>query len=350
MHCQKYTLNYFFRKEIDTACGFQENVNENFKSLRQSALGSSGQLVGKTSKVITANGLFYDKPVKLVTEFANIANDYYQTETRAVDFHTTPETARKQINEWVNNKTEGMITQILSRKDVPKTTQLVITNTLFFNGSWESGFDPKLTRSRPFIISDKKQIQIPTMYQKNNFSFRLPYRNQFRLPLSAQPNVIEIPYVGGSHRMIMLVSNEHITLEEIEKNLPTKYFKWRNNLSKDKLTLLMPKFQIDYQTDLIFPLRQMGINKAFQKSRANFQNMTHDRISFSKFLHRSKLIVDEFGTQAASSSALLGVLRMAQSRRSITFDVNRPFVFVIEDKKTGVHLFTGRITDPRSLT
>jgi len=54
--------------------------------------------------------------------------------------------------------------------------------------------------------------------------------------------------------------------------------------------------------------------------------------------------VDEEGTEAAAASIVIVVVGSQPEPPSITID--RPFIFLIRDQKTGTVLFMGRVLDP----
>ena len=66
-------------------------------------------------------------------------------------------------------------------------------------------------------------------------------------------------------------------------------------------------------------------------------------IFISDVIHKAFISVDEKGTEAAAATA---VIFERNSNPTPTFIANRPFLFVIRDRLTGVIIFMGRILDP----
>jgi serpin B len=62
-------------------------------------------------------------------------------------------------------------------------------------------------------------------------------------------------------------------------------------------------------------------------------------------LQQAYVSVDESGTEAAAATAVIGVGDAAPAN-PVTFQVNRPFFFVIRDIQTNTALFIGRVLDP----
>ena len=64
---------------------------------------------------------------------------------------------------------------------------MVLLNAVYFKGSWKSKFDESDTTKKPFYINNTSTIQVPTMYQKGNFSYK---------PLTeVNADVIGLPYI-----------------------------------------------------------------------------------------------------------------------------------------------------------
>jgi len=57
-------------------------------------------------------------------------------------------------------------------------------------------------------------------------------------------------------------------------------------------------------------------------------------------------IVDEAGTEAAASTAVIMPGGIEDDTSSVVVTLERPFVFVIRDIKTGTVLFVGRLVSP----
>jgi len=68
-------------------------------------------------------------------------------------------------------------------------------------------------------------------------------------------------------------------------------------------------------------------------------------IAISDAFHKTFIAVDEKGTEAAAATAVI-LVEYAPSPQ-IEFIADRPFLFLIRDRSTGVNLFAGRVVDPR---
>ena len=56
-------------------------------------------------------------------------------------------------------------------------------------------------------------------------------------------------------------------------------------------------------------------------------------------------LVNEEGTEAAAATAAV-IRSRSMSRPPKTFKADRPFIFLIRERATGMILFSGRVVDP----
>ena len=117
------------------------------------------------------------------------------------------------------------------------------------------------------------------------------------------------------------------------------------------VNLLMPKFGIDTRAGLVPILKAMGMRDAVNPGLADFSGVTGGRDMFiGEVIHQANIDVDEKGTEAAAATAVIGDTTggcgqpFAFKHKELRLD--RPFVYVIRDVRTGAILFMGRVLDP----
>jgi serpin B len=109
-----------------------------------------------------------------------------------------------------------------------------------------------------------------------------------------------------------------------------------------QMEILLPKLRLRNEVNLMDSLRALGITDAFAEGRADFSGIGGSKdCRLSVLVHESVLDLDEEGVVGAAATvgvvgrSLPGIVR-----------VNRPFIFVIRDNRSGVILFIGRVVDP----
>jgi serpin B len=82
---------------------------------------------------------------------------------------------------------------------------------------------------------------------------------------------------------------------------------------------------------------------------ADFSGMNGKRDLFiSAVVHKAFVDVNEEGTEAAASTAVVMSRSSARLEPVASFRADHPFVFLIRDRRTGSILFLGRVMNPNS--
>jgi len=284
------------------------------------------------SRLHLANALWGREGYRFRDEFLALQKRYYGAGLRTVDFANACDAARKTINLWVAKQTEQKIEELLRETDLDRSTALVLTNAIYFKGSWASRFDAALTRKRPFFIGKEKKVLAPTMSQRGSFA----------LAHCDGAQLIELPYEGERLSMVIVLPDGDSTLDDLEKSLTiSKLNRWIDGMVEETVSVSVPRFKVESRFDLAETLSSMGMTDAFVAAKADFSGMTGRKDLFiSAVVHQACVEVTEEGTEAAAATAV--VMRKGFAR----FDVNRPFVFFIGNSQTGSLLFAGRVVDP----
>jgi serpin B len=108
--------------------------------------------------------------------------------------------------------------------------------------------------------------------------------------------------------------------------------------------IYFPKFEFDTKYFMEENLKNLGIKKAFT-GNADFSGMTEaEQLYISSVIHQAYVKVDEKGTEAAAATAVfMGATARMPSK---IFKADHPFIFIIQEKKTGEILFVGKVVNP----
>jgi len=278
-------------------------------------------------KLNIANALWLAPDFEPFQEYVNIAKTYYDSEVETVNLVGD---GVDIINDWVKTKTEGKIEEILVPGSLTAQTRMVITNAIYFNGTWVMPFEEKRTSEQDFIVNAKKTVTVPMMSQTLFFNYT---KND-------QLFILELPYEGDRLSMLILLPNEIDGITSLEESLTAqKISQWKNDLFERKLQVQMPKFTMETDYDLIPGLKNLGINDAF--GPADFSGISNSGLYIAKAIHKAFVDVNEKGTEAAAATAIV----MDESAPP-TFRADHPFIFIIQDNETGIILFIGKVLDP----
>lgn len=289
-------------------------------------------------KLNIANSLWGQEGYKFLPEFTDLLGKNYGAGLRTVDFAREPDASVKKINQWVEEKTEDKIQDLLSTADIiPELTRLILVNAIYFNASWALPFEEDLTEDDYFNLPDGDRVLVPMMRQTEYLRHRV----------ADGYKAVMLPYNGRDLGMLIIMPDEG-EFEKFEKSFDTNIVnELQNQMSNDEVRLTMPKFAYESSFRLTDALANMGMPSAFG-SQADFSGMdgTHE-LFIGNVIHKAVVDVDEEGTEAAAATAVVmfGAAEMAEPE-PVVIRIDRPFIFLIRDFQTGTILFVGRVLNP----
>lgn len=279
-------------------------------------------------------------------DYLDLLARHYGTGLRTVDFVGAPEESRVAVNDWVEDATEGRITDLVPEGAITGLTRLVLADAIFFKANWLHPFDQGSTRGGTFHTASGDDVTVPMVQQEVRLAYadgdgwaaaRLPYVGAASMVLIA-PDQGRVDDVAGSL--------DATTLRELTAPFdPSRRQAWSDHI----VDLRMPRFEVASAVDLIPALQRLGIVDLFEPPTgdggADLTGMTDARELFvSGAFHQANVTVDEEGTEAAAATALV-ISRMSAPPR-VALHVDRPFLFFIQDDRTGAILFAGVVADP----
>ncbi len=285
----------------------------------------------------TANALWVEKTYPFLPEYTRVASQYYGASATNLDFIHGIESSRVTINTWVELQTNDKIKDLIPQGAIDSMTRLVITNAVYFKGRWAEQFNETFTKEEDFSTAENKKVKVRMMRLDET---RLNYSE------SGDLQVLELPYEGGDLSMLLLLPKDN-NLDALESSLSAKKLsELRASLHEETIYVYLPRFKFETTYDLGSKLSAMGMPTAFT-SAADFSGMDGTRdLSISEVIHKAFIEVNEEGTEAAAATAV--IIRTTSMPQYKTFRADHPFIFVIEEKKTGTILFVGRVADPTS--
>jgi serpin B len=283
-----------------------------------------------------ANALWGQQGDVFLPEFLKLIEANYGAALRQVDFRSTAQACRT-INAWVEEQTRDKIKDLLKPELLGPDTSLVLTNAIYFKGTWADPFPRNATRDEEFTIGTGVKARVPMMHRGG----RLGYLE------GESFQALEIPYAGNTLSMTILLPRKNDGLPELEKALTAaKLADWLAKLTPRRVDVALPRFKIEAAFELNDVLAAMGMPAAFDD--ADFSGMNGKRDLFiSAVVHKAFVDVNEEGTEAAAATGVVMTRAMAHVEPVTTFRADHPFVFLIREVRTGTILFLGRVADPR---
>ncbi len=325
-----------------------------------------------------ANALWGEQTFPFRPQFVQALQMAYGAVSFPVDFLQAPDTARLQINAWIEQQTKNRIRNMLPPGSVDWATRLVLTNAIYFKGNWDKPFQKQYTKTEDFTLFDGLQTPMQLMStqnpktedstmsaQKRHFRYvELMPDGTKREPVyideapgwALPPNpdgfqMLEIPYRGNTLSMVILLPRSHNAIHKLEHRLTAEALPtWLALLSLQEVHVYLPRFRMETSYSLTNTLSALGMPAAFQAG--GFTGISDapqaSELALSQVAHKAFVQVDEEGTEAAAASA--ATMRMVGLRLfspTPVFRADRPFLFLIRDSQTGAVLFLGRVMRPQ---
>ncbi|MDD3777973.1 MAG: serpin family protein [Patescibacteria group bacterium] len=298
----------------------------------------------------TGNALWAQYDYKFLEDYTSRVEKYYGGKVANLDFKTETEKSRQTINSFIEEQTNDRIKDLIPSGILDPMTRLVLTNAIYFKGTWEWEFDESDTREQDFKITSTNTVKIPMMYMK-------PDKTTFNYADLEKLQILELPYKGEKISMLILLpkqgedydyeTRERIvsdyTLKDIEIS-SEKLNEYKSQMKETKLdSISLPKFEFDTKYFMKDTLSAMGMPTAF--GAADFSGLDGTTsLQISQVIHQAFVKVDEKGTEAAAATSVI-MEKTAMMPRNV-FRADHPFIFAIQEKDTGNILFLGRMIDP----
>jgi len=296
------------------------------------------------------NSVWLQDNLNLKSNFSRDMNRILGATAENVDF--TDSSTTNHINQWVKERTAGLIPTIVESFD--PDTAIFIANALHFKDKWLYPFqDTHLNGDSlddiDFTLDDGTVIGVPMMLTKNE---DIEFGTIGEGVTLAQ--VVHIPYISGRFRMkIIFPENrtaqplQHLEDMMMTRNSEVNIFSMEmNKVFTEDVRIIMPKFNVKTDIEISDWLKEAGVNKIFQGAELDAMLETKLPLAVSKIVQKSVITVDKEGTEGASATGVQLVLLSGSFGKHIEIDLNRPFIFLVEDISHNIPILVGRVKDP----
>lgn len=292
----------------------------------------------------TADSLWTEQTFAFRKDFVDASLADYGASAHVVDFRNNSGAVRGEINSWVEQATHDKIKDLIGPGGVGAETRLVVCSAIYFKAGWDKPFDADFTRPEPFYLQVNNPVNVPMMRDLA----------KHRICRVDGAELLELSYGAQNLSMVVVLPIAKDGLPGIERNLTaatvTGWLEALDVTSEVDVDVSMPSFKITEETDLLEPLRRLGMVAAFDSARADFSGMSaRPGLFVSDIVHKAYIDVDEKGTEAAAATAVtFAPTAVYEPPVPVEeFKADHPFLYLIRDSGTDEILFWGRIVDPR---
>lgn len=316
-------------KTLGMASFSETEINEYYQKISQALLEAD-----PTTDISIANSIWYRDNFSVKDRFVEIGKEYFDAEVRALNFNSSG--TADIINHWCAEKTNNKIKNLIS-STVPDDMMMYLINALHFKSQWQIDikFDRKKTKLNNFTKTDRQKKKVNLMEQTSHLNY---FADEYL-------QCVEMDYGNRAFSMVAVLPLKNMNINQLIDYLDNEKLQYAiDNMRWQKVWLKLPRFKIECDFLLSQPIRDLGIEQMFS---GGFANISDDDLWVSDILQKTFVEVNEEGTEAAAATTVIMVGGSRQKRiKPVRFFADRPFLFLIREKSTGVILFIGRMDDP----
>ena len=285
-----------------------------------------------------ANSIWFTNSSGFAVEqsFLETNAGYYRADIykAAMDSHTLD-----AINNWVSEKTDGTIPEILDQ--IPEDAVMYLVNALAFEAEWPEIYEETQVHEATFTKEDGTEQTVELMNSTESHYIE-----------DASATGFIKYYKGGQYAFVALLPNEGVSVAEYVASLSGAALQeMLANAQETTVYAAIPKFETEYSVEMAEVLKAMGMTDAFDIDLADFSNMgtcADGNLFINRVLHKTYISVAEQGTKAGAATVVEMVCGSAflPDPREVTLD--RPFVYMIVDCERNLPLFIGTLMDTQT--
>lgn len=285
------------------------------------------------SKVQLANSIWYKQDPSF-----QISDHFLQRNTTLFDAEVFPaafnaDTA-KQINDWVSQKTDGMISQIVD--EIPPEARAFLINALCFDALWQNPYTNHAVGNHAFTSGfkpDSKVLRVSMMRGEET-----------RYISDAHSCGFIKPYKGQNFGFVAILPEYGMSVQEyLAQTSSADILKMIQTPEITEVYTLLPIFETDYDVELKNVLISLGMTDLFDLVKADLSSTGSNELYISSFMHKTTMQVNTSGTKAGAAAS---VMESAKGGNFKYVYLEYPFLYMIVDLDTCTPLFLGIMEDP----
>ena len=289
----------------------------------------------QSSQLKLANSIWFNE-----SNILTVKEEFLQTNANhfKADLFEAPMNDRtlKAINNWVEEKTEGMIPEILDQ--IPADAMMYLINALAFEAEWPEVYLETSIEETVFTKEDGTVQDVELMHS-----------SEYQYIEDELATGFIKPYKGGDYAFVALLPKEGVSVSEYVASLSGEHLlEMLRNPVDTKVFAAIPKFESEYSTDMAEVLKDMGMINAFDVNKADFSRMGSceaGNLYIGRVLHKTAITVAERGTKAGAATVVEMICGSAFTPDPKEVILDRPFVYMLIDCRQNIPFFIGTLMD-----
>ena len=276
-----------------------------------------------------ANSLWILSGFNVNDDFLQKNADFYRADAFSAPFD---DSTVRDMNAWVRDKTDGMIPSLIDGFEGGEV--LTVLNALSFDAKWRDPYEANFVEEGVFTCADGTEQTVEFMSGEETsyitdgsaVGFIKAFESGCKYEFAAI-----LPPVGTSPAEYL----SGLDGESLRAML--------NGAEAVQVVTSIPKFSVEYGTELSDALADLGMKDAFTPGEADFSGLAEGRgdLYLGRVVHKATITVNESGVRAAAGTAAELNQWNGSWPNPLEVRLDRPFIFLIVEKETRIPIFIG---------
>jgi len=303
------------------------------------------------------NHIWVGRDLYLDEQFESVVINDFNSGVSKVDFKRRE--AVTEVNRWIKETTKNKIQKMV--ESFSADTEMFIANALYFKEDWLIPFN-ELNYEGEQLMADFEtasgKLKVPALWQESD---RFGY-GEIKTKHNIKLGLVTIPYKNEMFQMQIIIPEsanhlgiiEHMMKQNEQRDQSFDFLKNGFNLFKDltniydeetqDISLTLPKFNVKNKFNAVDALKNLGAREMFMTGADLDKILAGGPVAVEDILHQAGVEVDKDGTEGYAATGIEVSLLSLGTQKEVFVD--KPFIFIIQDKENNIPVLAGRITNP----
>ncbi len=320
----------------NTLAQMEDVLGMSLEELNTTLPGALCEKSGEKYKLNLANSIWFtqERGFEANQEFLQTNAEYYGAEIYQTEFN---DEAKKVINAWVKDETDGMIEDILD--EIASDAIMYLVNAVAFDAEWQRIYFDFNVHEGTFT-NEKGETQDAEFMHSEEGCYLQDEHATGMLKY----------YADRKYAFVAMLPEKGMSVADYVKTLDGAGI--QKMLADKESTIVkvrLPKFTCESAYSMVDILKELGMSDAFGLE-ADFTGMgtvpPERIIHINRVLHKAKIEVNERGTKAGAATIVEMTDGAAMPpERMMEVYLDRPFVYMIIDCENNLPVFMGTVMD-----
>ena len=234
-------------KQLKELLNLKDLNDHEINELSKDLMNTVNKKLGSEVLINVCNKIYPNAGFEMKKEFVDNITKTFHGEVEQVNY-SDPVKSSKTINDWVASKTNNKIQNLISPDSINDLVRLILVNAIYFKGNWLEKFDANNTSPEDFTLVDGGKVKVDMM-KLSGKSFNMMYDVE-----GLNATLCKIPYAGEKISMTIILPNEGVSLNDVEKQMNSKMIQdvLGRKFYREKVNVHLPKFKMEYEIEVFF--------------------------------------------------------------------------------------------------